>query len=189
MKLIKQLLLQPILKAIIRKNVVTQPKVIDLDEKKCIGYKIATSLEGNQKKKDIPPFYHEIYDNDRLGVLRQDGDRNMYCIFDFHANGKDFDYYVAVENKNGISGDNYSEITIPKGKYVRIELMKRNHTAASMIALYIRKIWIELNGYEARNSPVFILYDERFHRNYQKYGCKEGDYLGDPLATLHVPLK
>jgi predicted transcriptional regulator YdeE len=188
MKLLKKLA-QPILKSVIRKNVVTRPEVIDLDEKKCIGYMISTSFEGNQKKKDIPPFYHDVYDNDRLGVLKKDGDPDMYCIFDFHSNGKDLDYYIAVENRNGRHSDDDAEITLPKGKYVRMEFLKRNHTAASMIALYIRKLWIELNGYAPRNTPVFILYDERFHRNYRKYGCREGDYLGDPVATLHVPLK
>jgi predicted transcriptional regulator YdeE len=189
MKLIKLLLFQPLLKLMTRKNIVTWPKVIELDEKKCIGYKISTSFAGNQKKKDIPPFWHDVYENDKLSVLRQDNDPYMYCIFDVHDNEKEFDYYTAVENKSGISTDNYSEITLPKGRYVQVEFMKRSHRAASFVAVYVRKIWIELNGYQSRNSPVFIIYDERFHRNYQKYGFKDGHYLGDPFATLHVPVK
>jgi predicted transcriptional regulator YdeE len=189
MKLIKQLFLEPLLKLIIRKNMVGQPEVIELEEKKCIGYMISTSLVGNQKKKDIPPFYHDIYDNDKLGVLREDNDQYMYCIYNLHENGKDFDYYVAVENKKGISADSYCEITLPKGKYVQVEFMKRNHTAAALMVVYIRKLWIGLNGYESRNSPTFMLYDERFHGNYQKFGCKDGNYLGDPIATLHFPLR
>ena len=189
MKLIKKFLLQPVLKFLIRKNIVTQPKVIEIEEKKCIGYMITTSFKGNQKKKNIPPFYHEIYDNDKLSVLRQDNDENMYCIFNIHENGQDFDYYVAVENKSGISDKNYSEITLPRGQYVQVKFMKRNHSAAALIVGYIMKIWIELNGYKERNSPPFILYDERFHRNYRKYGCKGENYLGDPIAVLHVPLK
>ncbi len=188
MNLIKKLLLQPLLKSIIRKNIVTQPKVINFNEKQCIGYKITTSFKGNQKKKDIPPFYHDIYDNDKLKALRQDNDMNMYCIFNVHENGKDFDYYVATENKAGISGENYSEITLPQGRYVQIEFMKRNHTAAGQIVGYT-KMWIESNGYEERNSPPFILYDERFHSNYQKFGCKDDTYLGDPIAVLYAPLK
>ena len=188
MKLAKQLI-QPFVKFLIRKNIVTQPKLIDLNEKQCIGYMITTSFKGNQKKKDIPPFWHDIYDNDKLSILKKDDDENMYCIFDFHNNGKDFDYYVAVENKTGISGESYSEITLPKGKYVQVEFMKRNHTAAALIAGYTRKIWIELNGYKERNSPAFILYDERFDQNYKKHGCKGKDYLGDPIATLHIPLE
>jgi predicted transcriptional regulator YdeE len=101
----------------------------------------------------------------------------MYCIFDIHKNGKDFDYCVAGENKTEISGETYSRITIPKGKYVQVEFMKRSHTASSLIVLYNRNLWIELNGYESRNITPFILYDERLHRNNQKYGCKEGKYL------------
>jgi predicted transcriptional regulator YdeE len=168
---------------------VTEPKLVDLEEKRCIGYMITTSFKGNQKKKDIPPFWHDIYDNDKLSALKKNKDDSMYCIFKFHSNAKDFDYYVAVENKAGISGEGYSEISLPKGRYVQVEFMKRNQTAAALIAGYLKKFWIELNGYKERNSPAFILYDERFDRNYKKYGCKGKDYLGDPLASMHVPLE
>ncbi len=72
MKSMKLLLMNPILKLLIRKNIVTKPKVVELDEKNCIGYKKTTSFEGNQKKKDIPPFYHDVYDNDKLSALRKD---------------------------------------------------------------------------------------------------------------------
>lgn len=185
----KQVLLGPVLKFLIRKNLVTQPKVVQLGKKQCIGYMITTSLKGNQKKKDIPPFYHEVYDNDKLAVLRQGNDENMYCIFNMHENGQDFDYYVAVENRAGISGENYAEIALPAGQYVQVAFMKRNHRAAALIVLYIKKVWIALKGYKVRNSPLFILYDERFHRNYDKYGCRGGNYLGEPIAVLHVPLK
>jgi len=188
MNLIKKFLFQPLLGFITRKNIVTQPKVINFDEKHCIGYKITTSFTGNQKKKDIPPFYHDIYDGDKLKPLRQGNDMDMYCIFDVHENGKDFDYYVATENKACISGENYSEITLQQGRYVKIEFMKRNHTAAGQIVGYI-KMWMESNGYKDRNSPPFILYDERFHHNYKKFGCKNDIYLGDPIAILYVPLK
>ena len=188
MKIIKQLF-QPLVKFIIRKNVVTPPKLIDFKKKHCIGYRITTTFKGNQKKNDIPPFYHDVYDNDKLHILRQDNDENMYCIFDLHENGRDFDYYVTVENQAGIHGEDYAEITLPEGRYVQVEFMKRNHSAAARIVLYIRMIWIELNGYEARKDPLFILYDDRFHRNYSKYGCAGENYLGDPVAVLHVPVK
>lgn len=104
------------------------------------------------------------------------------------TNGQDFDYYVTVENKDGRSGDPYAEICRPRGRYVHVEFLKRDHTAAAMVVGYTRKIWIPSNGYEARNSPLFILYDQRFHRNYQKHGCKGGTYLGDPVAVLHLPV-
>ena len=61
MKAVKRYLIQPVLKLLIRKNLVTQPKVVDLEERQCIGYMITTTFKGNQKKRDIPPFYHEVY--------------------------------------------------------------------------------------------------------------------------------
>jgi predicted transcriptional regulator YdeE len=188
MNYVKQMVIGSILKALTRKNLVTQPKVVELEEKACIGFKITTSLKGNRKKRDIPPFYHDVYDHDKLSVLRQGDDENMYCIFDFHENGQDFDYYVSVENKAGLSGEPYAEIRLPQGRYVQVEFLKRNHRAAAMIVGYTREVWIASNGYETRNSPLFILYDQRFHRNYKKHGCQGGTYLGDPLAVLHLPV-
>ena len=185
MKSVRLLLLNPILKFLIRKNIVTQPKVVELTEKHCIGYMITTSFEGNRKKEDIPPFYHDVYDNDKFkSVLRKDNDMNMYCIFNFHENGKDFDYFVTVENKAGIKGEPYTEITLPEGRYVQVEFMKRSHTAAALVAVYTKNIWTEMNGYKVRNSPIFILYDERFHRNYKEYGCVDNKYLGDPHCYI-----
>ena len=67
--------------------------------------------------------------------------------------------------------------------------MKRNQKAAALVAAYAKKFWLESNGYEQRKSPAFILYDKRFHENYKKHGCDGPDYLGDPIATLHVPIQ
>ena len=189
MKLVKRYIFHPILKAMIRKNIVSWPRVIELDQKKCIGFKIATSFSGNRKKTDIPPFWHDVYENDRLNALRRENDQHMYCIFDVHENEKDFDYYTAVEKNDAIDVNGYSEITLPGGRYIQVEFLKRSHTAASLVAVYVRKLWLELNGCFSRNSPVFIIYDERFHRNYEKFGYKDGFYLGSPFATMYIPVK
>ena len=189
MNLIKKLILQPVLKSIIKKNLVSEPKIVEIEEKKCIGYSIETSFKGKRLKKDIPPFYHDIYDHDKLNILRDETDSNMYCVFDFHENGEDFRYYVSVENKMNISDESYSYVTLNNGKYVQAEFMKRNQKAAALNAAYIKKFWIESNGYKERRSPAFILYDERSHKNYMEYGCDGPDYLGSPIATLHVPLE
>lgn len=189
MKQIKNLLFRFLVKTLSKKNIVTEPKEIKLREKKCIGYSITTSLKNNKKQKDIPPFYHEIYDNKKLNKLLIDKELNMYCIFDFHQNKEDFDYYVAVENKLSIQGEEYAEITLPAGKYIQVELLKRNQKAVGMVVMYIREIWIEKNGYKERNAPPYILYDSRFHSNYQKHGCKGANYLGNPIAVLHIPVE
>lgn len=189
MKPIKLLIVNAFLKLLVRRNIVTKPKVVELDEKHCIGYMITTSFEGNRKKEDIPPFYHDVYDNDKLSVLRKDDDTNMYCIFNFHENNNDFDYYVTVENRAGIKEESYAEIVLPKGRYVQVEFMKRSHTAAALVAVYTKNIWTRMNGYSVRNSPIFIMYDERFHQNYKKHGCEGNKYLGEPIAVLNVPVK
>jgi predicted transcriptional regulator YdeE len=53
-----------------------------------------------------------------------------------------------------MSGGKYAEINLPRGKYVQVEFVKRNHTAAALVVGCIKKVWIELNAYEERNSPV-----------------------------------
>ncbi|MCG6187558.1 GyrI-like domain-containing protein [Maribellus maritimus] len=189
MNLLKNILLAPVLKQGYKRNLVSGPEVINLEKKSCIGYSITTSLKRNRKKKEIPPFFHDIYDNNKLNSLWEQNEQNMYCIFDMHPNSQNFDYYIATDKKAMHHSMKYAEITLPKGKYVRVELMKRNHSAVSNIMMYLRAIWLEANGYKAANSPAFILYDERFHSNYKQHGCIDGNYPGKPIASFFIPLE
>ena len=188
MNSIKKALLKLILKKATKKNILSQPKVVELGEKKCIGYTITTSFRKNQKKTDIPPFYHYIYDNDKLDVFKRNDEQAMYCIFDFHENKQDFDYYIAVENDGSKTEENLVEVTLAKGKYIQVECYKRSQKAISMVAAYTNLCWIPKNGFKARNAPSFIVYDKRFHQNYKKYGCSDGIYHGNPVATVHIPI-
>jgi len=189
MNLIKSILLKVLVKKTAKANMLSTPKTIKLPDKKLIGYSITTTIKNNKQKEDIPPFYHDIYDNNKLGILKSDDEFNMYCIFDMHLNQEDFDYYITVENKTGIDDDEYAQIQIPEGKYIQVELIKRNNKTVSMIIFYIRNIWLKSNGYKERKAPLIILYDQRFHTNYQKYGCRGNDYLGMPVATLQIPVE
>jgi hypothetical protein len=58
-----------------------------------------------------------------------------------------------------------------------------------MAAAYIDKVWLKKHGYSRRDAPPFILYDERFHSNYKKYGWEASNYFGYPLAVLHIPVE
>jgi predicted transcriptional regulator YdeE len=188
MSALKKALIRFVIKTVAKKNIVSQPTEVKIPGKNFIGYSITTSLRNNKKQEDIPPFYHEVYDNHKLDKLNSSKDLNMYCIFDFHENKQDFDYYVAVENTSSIHADEYAEITIPEGRYIRVELLKRNQKTVGMIVMYMKDIWLKRNGYKERDAQPFILYDKRFHSNYTKYGCKGGNYLGNPIATLYVPV-
>jgi predicted transcriptional regulator YdeE len=187
--MIKKIIMWLIMKGIVRKNMLTEPKVIQLPAMNFAGYSIATTLNGNQQKKDIPPFYHDIYDNNKLDDIKPSGEFRMYCIFDMHENQEDFDYYVAVEAKRNINIDSYAKIQTPAGKYIQVELLKRNNKTVAMIMMYVRTVWMKKNGYAEKNAPSFIVYDERFHANYKKFGCKGDEYMGEPFATLFLPLK
>ncbi|MFW5879861.1 MAG: GyrI-like domain-containing protein [bacterium] len=187
--MIKKVFIRILMQKIVKNNMLSTPKAIQLPAMKFIGYSISTTLKNNKQKEDIPPFYHDIYDNNKLASIKPDGDFTMYCIFNMHENNEDFDYYVTVENKTDITDEAYSKIQIPAGKYIQAELLKRNNKTVAMIMLYIRTIWIKANGYKERKAPPFIIYDERFHANFQKYGYRGGDYLGNPNATLYLPVE
>ena len=170
-------------------NMLSIPEVVDLEEKACIGYVITTSVENNRKKEDIPPFFHEVYDNNKLYHLWDTSCRDMYCIFKMHKNGRDFDYYIATENKLNLQETGYVEINVPQAKYVKVEVLKKNHTAVSEIMMYLNGVWMAANDYKPSFSPAFIHYDERFHANYRQYGRIEGNYPGNPIATLYMPIE
>ena len=112
----------------------------------------------------------------------------MYCIFDLHKNQENLDYYVGVENKTAITDKRYAQLDLPAGDYIKVELLKRNNKTVFMIMMYIKNLWIKRNGLKERNAPAFIVYDDRFHTNYQKFGCKGDDYLGYPVSVLYIPI-
>jgi AraC family transcriptional regulator len=187
--MIKKALFLIIMKTIAKKNMLSPPKIIQLPAMKFVGYKITTTLKNNRQKEDIPLFYHDIYDNNKLNILKPDGEYRLYCIFNLNENREDLDYYVAVENKTEISGESYARVKTPAGKYIQVEFIKRNNKTVNMIMLYIRNIWMKSKKYNERKSPTYILYDERFHSNFQKYGRRGHDYLGNPIATLFLPIE
>jgi predicted transcriptional regulator YdeE len=187
--MVKKVILRLIMKRIVKKNMLSAPKVIQLPAIKFKGYSITTTLKDNQQKADIPPFYHDIYDNKKLVAIKPDGEFRVFCIFNMHKNQEDFDYYVAVEAKSDLDNDGYAKIQTREGKYIQVELLKRNNKTVAMIMMYIRTVWMKKNGWAEKNAPSFIVYDERFHANYQKFGCKGNDYMGEPYATLFLPVK
>lgn len=189
MNLLKSYLLKVVVKKTAKANMLSIPKVIDWPGKNLIGYSISTTLKDNRQKEDIPPFYHSIYDKNMLASLQREGAFNMYCLFDMHANQEDFEYYMAVENHFSIDDQKYAHIQLPAGKYVSVELLKRNNKTVSMIVMYLKNIWLSANGFKERKAPFVILYDERFHSNYRQFGCKGNDYLGNPMATLFIPVE
>ena len=189
MKSIKNLIMHLVVTKSAKKHLVTRPEIVSLPEKKLIGYSIHTSIRNNQKQKDIPPFFHEVYDNNKLAKLNSGNELNMHCVFDMHENNEDFEYYVAVEDKTIKQSNGYATITLPSGIYVKTEFIKKNHKAVGMVLMYLRKFWVGKNGYKERLAPPFILYDERFHSNFRKYGCNGDNYLGKPVSVIYIPVE
>ena len=189
MKSIKKIVVSILMKRLARKNMISTPETIQLPAMEFIGYSITTTIKNNQQKKDIPPFYHHVYDNNKLNELCANRDLKMYCIFDLHDNKEDFDYYIAVENCKLIDKDECAKFRTEKGRFVKVDFLKRNNKIVNMVMMYMRFVWLKLNGFVERNAQPFILYDERFHSNYKKYGCKGDDYQGYPAASLYLPVE
>ena len=188
MKMIKNMIFRIMVKRLAKPNILSVPELVELPAKRFIGYSITTTIKNNQQKEDIPPFYHEVYDNGKLEFLKQGAELNMYCIFDMHKNQQDFDYYVVVEETLVAEGKEYARIESPAGKFIKVEFLKRNNKTVNMVMMYIRKIWMAKYGFAERNAQPFIVYDERFHSNFRKFGCKGDDYLGSPIATMFLPV-
>ena len=187
--MIKSVLARIMMKNFVKKYMVSSPKIIQLSEKELIGYKITTTLRDNQQKKDIPPFFHEVYDNGKLAPLNIDDDFNMYCAFSMHENGESFDYFVAQESQGEPKGEGDVTLKLQQSNYVTMEFIKRNNKAVHMIMMYVRQFWMKAHGLTEKKAPAFIIYDNRFHENYKQYGCKGGNYLGHPIASLYLPVK
>jgi len=75
-----------------------------------------------------------------LDGIKPDGEFRMYCIFNMHENQVDFDYYVAVEDKRDIKSEVYAKIQTHAGKYIQVELLKRNNKTVAMIMMYVRTV-------------------------------------------------
>ena len=170
------------------RTMVGKPEVVERRGTSCVGYRISTSMKDNRKSKDIPPFFHEVYDGRKLEGFRKDGGRDVYCIFGAMSEEGDFDYYVAEAGGDREPAEGEETISLAPGTYVRTEVLKKNHGAVAGVLGYIMTVWLRRNGYVGRKAPSFIVYDERFHRNYERYGCIDGSYPGSPVAVLMIPV-
>ena len=172
-----------------KRTMISEPEVVERGETRCVGYRIATSMKDNRKSRDIPPFFHEVYDGRKLEGFRKDGRRKVFCIFGTMNGEGDFDYYVAEEGGIGEAAEGTEGISLASGSYVRIEVLKKSHGAVAGVLGYVMNVWLRKNGYAGRNAPCFIIYDERFHRNYEKFGCVDGKYPGKPVSVLLIPVR
>ena len=88
------------------------PEIVELASTDCVGFRITTTMREDRKAREIPPFFHDVYDEGRLSHLVSDDDSQMFCIFDMHGNGIDFDYYVAVKGAGESQSDKAAAITL-----------------------------------------------------------------------------
>lgn len=174
---------------LIEKLVIGNPEIITKETTNYIGLVLKTSMKNDQKAKDIPPFFHDIYDNNKLEMVKSRKDDSTYCLFKMYPNTPDFDYIMAVENKDNLTNNDYDNISISGGKFVKITFIKRGHAEVGAIVRYIIEKWIPENKCKLGNKPIIIQYDERFKAEYQKYGYEGDKYLGNPIADLYVGIE
>jgi hypothetical protein len=90
--------------------------------------------------KDIPPFWHDVYENDKLRVLRQDNDQHMYCIFDVHENLKSKYPQVFEESRNKLSEDSAKEFLMMIAMYQIIARKEGGEKAYDFIKSIFQKV-------------------------------------------------
>ena len=174
---------------LLKEITISSPTVVEKATINFIGYKLKTSLKNDQKSIDIPPFFHDIYDNKKLDILKASEIQNTYCLFKMYPNSPDFDYIMAVENKKNIADKKYAAISIEGGKFAKVTIIKKGHTAVGAMVAYLIEKWIPENNFKLSNKPVFIQYDERFELEYQKFGCKGNEYLGKPIIDIFIGIE
>ena len=161
-----------------------EPSVSKMEEKKLIGVMISTSMKDGKQKDEIPPFFHKVYDEKTLDIIKNRKDSNQYCVFRFKENGQDFDYIIAAEvNDFSEIPENMVSMTLPSNEYVKLPFIKRGNKDGLAAFGFILNDWLPKSGYSQLKAPAFIYYDERFFSVFDKVG-----YNGEPIGELNIPI-
>lgn len=160
-------------------------RIVSKDKIRAIGLSIKTSFFEGKQAREIPPFFHNIFENGTLEIIPGRLNKNQLCIISMEPNLQDFTYFMGVEVKMDIPiPKEFKEIFLKSNKYATLEIIKRGNADVAKNIKYLFEEWIPSSEYLATGEPVFIYYDERFSKIFKAKG-----YEGDPPATIFIPVK
>ncbi|EQB87685.1 AraC family transcriptional regulator [Clostridium punense] len=154
-------------------GIIMEPKIIEKEAFKIIGYRFETTLKNNAHSRDIPAFW------DKCGT--GDSERNLYasqntvkhgeyglCV-NTNSDSEEFSYVLGVEVTDFYNAkkDMYT-LLVPKATYAvfTTPAVEDKDFVASIEGTwkYILEEWFPSSGYEIDDSKLdFEFYDERCH--------------------------
>jgi len=162
-----------------------EPKVVNKSEMKIIGLVLHTSFIEGKNKKEIPPFFHKVFEEKKLEKVSNRINQNQLCVFKMKKNNPNFDYVMGVEvNSLDNIPEGMESTILSESMYVSLKIVKRGPEDVGKAFETIINNWIPKSNYNPTGAPLFIYYDDEFFSVFNEKG-----YEGNPLATVFVPVK
>lgn len=172
-------------------GIVMQPKIIEKQSFKVVGYEFKNNMKKTLHTRDIPAFWSQrgLADGEcerKLYYYLKPPKHGEYCIcINANINTDDFSYLlgVAVDNFDSARDDMY-KLEIPKATYAVFttpSVDERNFVDSIQGAWkYILEEWFPVSGYEIDDDRYdFEYYDEHCHTSeYEKINME-----------IYVPIK
>lgn len=162
-----------------------ETKIIEKPAMQVVGITLKTSFKDDRSKAEIPQFFHKVLEERKLESVPERLNPNQLCVFEMKRGNPDFSYTMGVEVKEAKNvSEGFTQMQLPAGKYVSVRIIKRGHDDVGKGFGYIFEKWIPDSVYIPTGTPAFIYYDDEFFSVFNKSG-----YEGNPVATIHVPIK
>ena len=159
-------------------------KLVEKKQIRAIGVAIQTSFAEDRQAREVPPFFHKIWESKILDAIPGRLNQNHLCVFVMNPQSPDFTYFMGVEvDTNAAVPTGFIEMILPPQEYAAMEIQKRGNSDVKDGFGFLMENWIPKANYQAAPAPAFIYYDERFTRIFEADG-----YAGSPPATLFAPI-
>ncbi|WP_097028367.1 AraC family transcriptional regulator [Clostridium peptidivorans] len=152
-------------------GIIMQPKIIDKDTFKIVGYEFKTTLKNNSHSRDIPAFWNKCNTEGKESMLYKTQNPPKHGEYGICANinGDEISYILGVEvtTFDKAMEDMY-KLEVPSGTYAVFTTPQvPDEDFVSSIEgtwKYILEQWLPNSEYELDESkPDFEFYDERCH--------------------------
>jgi predicted transcriptional regulator YdeE len=160
-------------------------KLVLRQKSKLIGFVLHTTFIENRQANDIPPFFHNIMQENSFESIPNRLNKNQICLFDKKPDSPNFNYYMGVEvESNDLMPNDMKDFSIPEGSYVTTSFIKTGNLDVLQALKFIMEKWIPENNLKQNQTlPVFVEYDNEFITKYKSDG-----YASKPIAKLFVPV-
>lgn len=153
-------------------GIIMQPKIIDKDAFKIVGYEFKTTLKNNSHSRDIPAFWNKCNTEGKESMLYKTQNPPKHGEYGICANinGDEISYILGVEVTTFDKAmEDMHKLEVPSGTYAVFTTPQvPDEDFVSSIEgtwKYILEQWLPNSKYELDESkPDFEFYDERCHR-------------------------